>query len=53
MSASKATHGVIRLLGGRVGCFMRADDIAFFGEDGKYLDFLATLLHKPISQCMS
>lgn len=43
-----ATHRVIRLLGGRVGCFMRAYYVAFFGKDGKDFDFLATLLHKPI-----
>lgn len=46
--ASIATYRVGWLLSGRVGCLVRANYIAFLGEDGEDFDFLAVLLHKPL-----
>lgn len=49
VSQSTATYRVGWLLSGRVGCLVRANYVAFLGEDCEHLDFLAAFLHKTVS----
>lgn len=42
------THRVVGLFSGGIGGLVRADYVAFFGEDGEDLNFLAMLLREPV-----